>query len=69
MTPYIMTRTPHDAVTAIVTAQGNIELRIPKNVKLLSFIAQVRALLLKRGLSVGLHDAKRNNWKGILVTK
>lgn len=71
MTPkYIMTRTPEDAVTAIVTAQGkSIELRIPRNVNEEAFKARTRSILKKRGLYVELLNAKRNNWKGILVMK
>ena len=66
-TKYTKVKTPDEAVSAIVS--GAVELRIPKNVRTLSFIAQTRAKLHKRGLVVGLHDAQRNYWKGIVVTK
>ena len=68
MTPkYTKVKTTDEAVSAIVA--GATELRIPKNVRTLSFIAQPRAKSHNRGLVVGLHDAQRNYWKGILVTK
>ena len=71
MTPkYIMTRTPDEAVTAIVTAQSkSLELRIPRNVNEEAFKARTRNILKKRGLYVELLNAKRNHYKGILVMK
>lgn len=67
---YTLTRTPAEAVTAIVTnPEKSLELRIPNNVNVESFKGRMRYQLRKRGLSVELLDAKRNNWKGILVMK
>ena len=60
---YIKTRTPDEAVTAIVTAQSkSLELRIPRNVNEEAFKARIRYILRKQKTYVRLLNANRNNW-------
>jgi hypothetical protein len=65
----IYTRTPEAAVEAIKTTEGSLELRIPNNVNPVAFKARIRYILRKQKTYVRLLNAKRNNWKGILVMK
>ena len=65
----ISAKDPKHAVEIITSHALPVELKIPHTVNTESFKAHVRRLLIKRGIHVTLADAKRENHKGIWVTK
>ena len=65
----IPVKDPKHAVEIITSRTLPVELRIPHAVNAESFKAHVRRMLAHRGIHVTLADAKRDNHKGIWVTK